>query len=123
MKPIIAALLISILLIGCTMYDEVLGKEEPELKIIEKEIIKEKIIYRDRNIIIPCNATNITKCPEYNYTTTNREIELIRRIRLLENQQDRFINHSDCFDDLNKTKKKLEDCKDELCGEWNSSWC
>jgi len=103
------------------MYKEALD-EEPEIieKEVIREVIKEKIIYKDRNITIPCNVTY----KEYNYSgSTNREIELIRRIRFLEGQQDKFINHSDCFDELNKTEAKLNDCEHELCYEWNSSWC
>jgi len=108
------------LLIGCSAYKEILDEEEPEPQVIEKEFIKEKIIYRNITVKEPCNIT----CPGYNYTgSTEREIELIRRIRFLEGQQDKFINHSDCFDELNKTKVRLEECEHELCYEWNSSWC
>jgi len=122
MKKLILILLIGILLIGCSTYKELLPEQEPQIirEEVIKEVIKEKIIYR--NTTIPCNIT--PECPEYNYTSsTNRELELIRRIKFLEGQQDKFINHSDCFDDLNKTKIKLEDCEEELCYEWNSSWC
>ncbi len=100
--------LIGVLLIGCSKPIEM----ECENKTITinntiKEIIeKEIIIYK--NITIPCNKTQY----EYRGNTT-RELELIRRIGFLESQQDKFINHSDCFDELNKTNNKLEDCEDE----------
>jgi hypothetical protein len=32
-------------------------------------------------------------------------------------------NDSECHDELNNTTKKLKDCEEELCYEWNSSWC
>ena len=124
---IIPILLISLVLTGCG-FEELLPEQEPE--VIEKEcepIIKKEIEYIDRNITIPCNITNTTintTYIQYNYTgSTTREIELIRRISFCESQQDKFINNSDCFDELNTTKVKLEDCEHELCYEWNSSWC
>lgn len=85
---------------------------------IKETVEKEIIIYR--NVTLPCNTT--VTC-EYNYTgTTSRELELIRRIGFLEGQQDKFINHSDCFDDLNRTNNELKDCEEEIC-KFNSSWC
>jgi len=61
-------------------------------------------------------------CPS---TGFNREytLSLIRRVKFLEGNQDKFINHSDCFDELNKTKIELDRCKDDLCSNWNVSWC
>ena len=121
MKKIISILLISILLMGCSTYKEILDQEEPKPQLIE-EVIKEKIVYIDRNITIkePCNITQ----QECNYTSSiSRKLELIRRIQFLEGQQNKFINHSDCFDVLNKTEVKLEECEEELCDEWNISWC
>jgi len=104
------------------MYDEVLDKE-PE--VIEKEIIKEKIVYRNITIKEPCNLTCepcIDNLTIYS-TEVPREIQLIKRIKFLENQQNKYFNDSECNDNLNKTEKKLDDCKEELCDEWNSSWC
>jgi len=111
MKPTI--LLISILLIGCT-------------PIIEKEcepIFQEKIVYQ--NITIYRNRTDCIKddiclC---NVTSSNeRELELIRRLKFLEGQTDKYFNDSECNDDLNRTENKLKECEEELC-EYNSSWC
>ena len=117
------------ILAGCSTYKEILDEPEQKPEVITKEVIKEKIVYRDRNITIPCeNITEIINitCPKYQYETANpssREIELIRRIRFLESQTDKYFNDSDCNDELNETKVKLEDCEEELCYEWNSSWC
>ncbi len=107
-------LLISILLIGCS-------KEVIECENITNTI--ETIKYIDRNITITekCNITNNTI--KYNYVgNTSRELELIRRIKFLEGQQDKYFNDSECNDNLNKSEIKLEDCEDEVC-KWNSSWC
>jgi len=107
-------------LTGCTMYDEVLDKEDPKPEVIEKEVIKEvikeKIVYRDRNI------TN--ECPVYNNNTPReRELELIRRLRYHEEQQNLYFNDSECNWELNQSNKELEKCENELCYEWNESWC
>jgi len=119
MKLII--LLTLILLMGCSTYREILDEEEPQPQIIEKEIIKEKIVYRNITIKEPCNLT-CPECPVYT-GTKERELELIRRLKFLEGQQDKYFNDSECNDELNKTNKELEECKEELCYEWNSSWC
>jgi len=101
---------ISIGIIGCT-----------RTEYIEKTIINNTIEIKE--IKIPCNLT----CPEciYNVSTYNRtrELELIRRLKFLENQQDKYFNDSECNDELNRTENKLKDCERELCEEWNSSWC
>ena len=105
------------ILAGCSTYKEILDEPEQKPEVITKEVIKEKIIYKDRNITIPCNIT----CPETDCPAD--KLELIRRISFLESQTDKYWNNSDCFDELNTTKVKLEDCEEELCYEWNSSWC
>jgi len=124
MLKLIPILLISILLTGCG-FEELMPEQEKEVieKEVIKEVIKEKIVYIDRNITVPCNTTN--ECPEYeyNYTSSNRELELIRRLRFLESQTDKYFNDSECNWELNKSKIRLEDCEHELCYEWNSSWC
>ena len=118
----LAILLISILLMGCSIYKEVID-EEPQM-IIEKEVIKEKIVYIDRNITIPCNVTCSEEDVELmNKFSSDRELELIRRLKFLEGQTDKYFNDTECRDELNETNVKLEDCEEELCDEWNSSWC
>ncbi len=109
---LIPILLISILLIGCS-------KEA----LVCENVTIETIKYINRNITITekCNITNNTI--KYTYTgTTSRELELIRRLSFCEGQQDKFINHSDCFDELNESNNELKDCEDEMCKD-NSSWC
>lgn len=118
-------LIVLVILTGCG-FEELLPDKEPEPpQVIEKEVIKEKIVYIDRNITIPCNVTNVT-CPEfseYNYTSsTSRETELIRRIRFLEGQTDKYWNFTECDWELNQSDKSLKKCREELC-EFNSSWC
>lgn len=72
------------------------------------------------NNTIPCNIT----CPKIN-TSYNRDyvLGLIRQLKRLEKNQDRYWNNTECFDDLNRTTNELDECKQELCNEWNSSWC
>ncbi len=124
-----AILLISILLIGCTT----LTIEEKE-SICKKECLSDGWEYGTFVGINFCNCFNRTitinnttyintTCTQYNYTnSTSRELELIRRIKLLENNQDKYFNDSECNDNLNKSEIKLEDCEDEVC-KWNISWC
>ena len=112
------------LLVGCSAYKELID-EEPQVieKEVIKEVIKEKIVYLVKNITIPCNTTDVI-CPIYNNTPRERELELIRRLRYLESQQNLYFNDSECNWELNRTKIELEDCKDELCDcEYNNSWC
>ena len=123
MKLII--LLISILLIGCSK--EVLVCENitntiETIKYINNTIIKEVNITCDKG---------------------SRELELIRRLKFLENQQDELIiNETECMPhnkteedledcenkidmykrDIEELEDELEDCEDEVC-KWNSSWC
>ena len=91
--------------------------------IIERNVTVNRTIYLNNTITInntlPCNITE----PELNVSfDRSYTLELIRRIIFLEGQQDQFINHSDCFDELNVTTIKLDKCTNELCYE-NSSWC
>lgn len=108
-----------ILLIGCT----------PNPIIIERNITINNTIYNITyinntiyiNDTVPCNITEPK--PEINISfDRSYTLELIRRLKFLEGQQNQFINHSDCFDELNTTTIKLDKCTDELCYE-NSSWC
>ncbi len=124
MKLII--LLISILLIGCSKPMEI------ECKNITINNTKIEYVY---NTTI--KEVNIT-CDE-----TEREMELIRRLKFLENQQDKWvINDTECMPhniteeqlqtcedkidmyerDIDELEDELEDCEEELC-EYNSSWC
>ncbi len=124
-----AILLISILLIGglvgCTTYEEEpVPKIVEGAKIIEKEdIVNQEVINNTiYETIYIINNTNLT-CSGCNYTGTKaRELELIRRIRVLESNQDKYFNDSECNDNLNKSENELVDCEDKLC-EYNSSWC
>jgi len=126
MKKII--ILLTILLIG-----GVIGCSKPteiECQNITINNTIETIKYI--NITKPCNLTS----------SKERELELIRRIKFLEGQQNKWIiNETECA--YNITEKKLQNCKDKidmyerdieeledelknctesLC-EHNSSWC
>ncbi len=148
MKLII--LLISILLIGCTT----LTIEEKE-SICKKECLSDGWQYGTFVGVNFCNCYNktitinntiekIVKEP-YNITCDkeSRELELIRRIKFLEGQQDKWIinetecmphnkteedlenceNKSDMYErDIEELEDELEDCEEEVC-KWNSSWC
>jgi len=108
-------LILSLLLIGCT----------PNPIIIERNITT--YINRTINNTIYINDTvlcNITE-PIINTTIYDRDyvLGLIRQLKKYENQQDLYLNNSDCYDDLNRTETKLDICEDVMCREWNSSWC
>ena len=127
-------LIISILLIGCSKPVEI------ECQNITINNTVEIIKYINNTIIKEVNIT----CQKYDYGgTTSKEIELIRRIKLLENSQDEWIiNETECMphnvteedlrdceddldiseDDIDDLEDDLEDCEDELC-DINSSWC
>lgn len=124
-------LLISILLIGCT-----------RTEYIKETIYINNTIEINRTIELPCNLT----CPELscNYTGSKaRELDLIRRISFLENQQDKWIiNETECMvhnkteedlekcwdkldiyeDDIDDLEDELEDCEEINC-EYNETWC
>jgi len=121
----LAILLITILLLGCT-----------RTEYIKETVYINNTIFINKTIEIPCNLT----CPEcvYNYSR-ERELELIRRLKFLENQQDKLIiNETECIDnniktnyedklnmyerDIEELEDELENCEEEIC-EYNSSWC
>ena len=121
MKPII--LLITILLLGCSKPIEI----ECENITINNTI--ETIKYINITIKEPCNLT----------CSKERELELIRRIKFCEGQQDKWImNETECIDnntvanyeskldmyerDIEELEDEIENCTEELC-EWNSSRC
>ena len=102
-----------VLLIGCT----------PNPIIIERNITT--YINRTINHTITINNTcNITE-PIINTTIYDRDyvLGLIRQLKKYENQQNLYFNNSDCYDDLNKTQTELYKATNELCNEWNHSWC
>jgi len=105
----ISILLITILLIGCT-----------KTEYIKETIYINNTIEIIKEIEIPYNLT-CPECPVYN-GSTDRELELIRRLKFFENQQSKYFNDTECQDSLNRTEKELEDCKEELC-EHNVSSC
>lgn len=140
-------LLISILLIGGLIGCSTQTKEEKE-KICETNCINEGWQYGNWIGLSYCNCHNETiiinktrtifnetikyvnktlECTESNYSsttssTTSKELELIRRLKFLENQQDKYFNDSECNWELNRSNVELENCEEEIC-EWNSSWC
>ncbi|KKK89278.1 hypothetical protein LCGC14_2734750, partial [marine sediment metagenome] len=76
-------------------------------------------INRTINNTLPCNITK----PKIN-TSFDRSymLSLIRRVKFLEGQQDKYWNNSECSWELNRSNVKLDIAEKELC-EWNSSWC
>ena len=121
-------LLISILLIGCSKQAEI------ECKNITINNTIDTIKYVNVTVIKEVNIT----CDE-----TLRELDLIRRIKFLEGQQNKcIINETECMphnvteedlekcedrldtyeDDIDELDDELDDCEDELC-EYNSTEC
>ncbi len=98
--------------------------------IIERNITRNITINRTINNTIyiynttieQCNITckNCPPCSEYN---RDYVLSLIRQLKRLEENQDKYWNNTECYDDLNHTDIELKECKAELCNEWNSSWC
>lgn len=122
-----AILLITILLIGCSKPIEI----KCENITINNTIETIKFIDKYINITIkePCNLT----------CSKERELELIRRIKFLEEQQDNLmINETECIDndtktnyedkldmyerDIEELEDELDNCTKEVC-RWNSSEC
>ena len=124
-------LILSLLLIGCT----------PNPIIIERNNTINRTIYVNNTIYIndtiPCNQTS----PEINITYDR--LELIRRLKYLEGQQDkRIINETECMphnateenlkecwgdrdrymDDIYELDDELDECETRLC-DINSTWC
>ena len=127
-KPILI-LLFSILLIG-----GLIGCTKP----IELECENITI----NNTIETIKYINITREPCNLTSSKERELELIRRIKFLEGQQNKWIiNETECMyniteeklqnckdkidmykRDIEELEDELEDCEDEIC-EYNESWC
>ncbi len=114
-------LLVLIVLIGCSKAALVC-----ENTTINNTI--ETIKYVNNTIIKEVNIT----CDE-----TAREMELIRRLKFLENNQDKLImnetrcigNNSRCEDkldmyirDIDELEDELYNCTEQIC-DLNSSWC
>ena len=95
----------------------------------------ERLVYVDRNITVYKNQTtylNGTECIceevlcEENTTSGYSKayvLNLIRQIRVCDKHTDNYGNSNETLADLNTCIDKLEDCENELCNEWNSSWC
>lgn len=123
MNKIIPILLISILLIGCKPI-------EIECENITINNTIETVKYINITVKEPCNSSR------------ERELELIRRIKFLEGQQNKWIiNETECIyniteeklqncknkidmhkRDIEEVEEELKDCEKEIC-EYNSSWC
>ena len=86
-----------VLLVGCTKVITI-------TEVINETIYKNNTIYINQTIYL--NNTIIEPCNESIYTT-DYVLGLIRQLKHYERTQDRFINHSDCFDILNNTNTKL----------------
>ena len=83
-------------------------------------------IEKIKEVRIPCNLT----------FSKEREMELIRRLKFCENQQDKLImDETECDNntnyegkidmykrDIEELEDELEDCEEGLC-EYNESWC
>ena len=107
----IMSVLALLIILGCT----------PNPIIIERNITINRTInhtiYITNTTIEPCNVTKVNTSFDRSYT-----LELIRRIKFLEGQQDKYWNNSECSWELNKSNYELEECEEELC-EFNSTWC
>ncbi len=118
----ITILLITILLIGCT-------RTEYINNTITINNTIETIKYINITIKEPCNLT----------CSKERELELIRRIKFCEGQQNKWImNETECINnntvanyegkldmyerDIEELEDELDNCTKELC-RWNSTRC
>ena len=119
MKKVIMVLIFAVFIVGCTRIVEV-----------DRNITIEKIVYQNVTTIVKeeCNTT----FNDVFDISQSREIELIRRIRFLENEQDDCIlqedkceeNCTEFKEDLEMVERDLDDCEEELCEEYNDSgWC
>ena len=98
----IIAVLVLIILSGCTANPI----------IIERNITVERIVYNNTIVYInnTINNTLAEQCPN------DTRLELIRRIKYLEGQQDTYIiNETDCMPH-NITEEDLEDCRQDIYG-------
>lgn len=106
-----------ILLIGCT----------PDPIMIERNITINRTVYLNNTIVInntiPCDVC--ANCSEIESTVYDRQyvLGLIRQLKYYEKQQGLYFNDSECYWELNQSNFKLEKAEEELCLNWNSSWC
>ncbi len=100
MKKIIIGLVVLILvLVGCIKY----------VDVVRNVTINHTIIINN-TIIEKCNTTFNDKWD----ISESRELELIRRIRVCENQREECVFDMECHDDLEDTEEDLDDCEDDL---------
>ncbi len=121
----IIVLMVLIVLVGCSKpiecHNITINNTTETIKYINNTIIKE--------VNITCNKES-------------RELELIRRLKFLEKQQDESINETECLihnateerlqncrdktdmyeRDIDELDEEIEDCEEEIC-KWNSTWC
>ncbi len=114
---IMLVLALLIVVVGCT---------NPDVIYINRTIYNDSCIpiIINNTIIETCNITCpvLEDCPS---TGFNRDytLSLIQRVKFLEGRQDLYWNDTECHYDLNRTEFKLEECEEEICDNWNSSWC
>ena len=108
----ITIVMLLILVVGCT----------PSIVYVDRNntIYKDNIIYINNTINNTMPGCDLNASSNYN---RDYVLNLIRQIKRCEANQDKFFNSSDCEDELNQTEHRLEQAENELCDEWNSSWC
>ncbi len=79
-------------------------------------------IYRDRVNQTVCDPCIQQPCRTGGYSRIYVN-SLLREIKILQWNQDKFWNYSDCLVDLNNSQDNYMKAKEELCNEWNASWC
>lgn len=94
------------------------------------EVEVEKIVYVDRNITVSTNnetpdCPSVAVCGECadGQYSRNYTLGLIRQLKRYERNQDKYFNDSECIEELNQTKIKLNATVWELCHNWNVTWC
>ena len=116
MKWISITMVMVLLIVGCSNPTVITIN-----RTINHTIYKNNTIYINNTIIEPCNVTG----PEINISfDRSYTLELIRRIKYLEGQQNKYFNNnSDCDWELNQSNIRRKKAEDELCDNWNSTWC
>ena len=96
--------------------------KEPEVKECPVPEVKEckEVICPGPEII----TRNVTIYKEVNTTCQGSYVlGLIKQIKRCEANQENYWNSSICYYDLNQSNIELRQCKEEMCDEYNSSWC
>ena len=147
-KSLIICIFICILLIGCSKGNVDMNKTCEDICLLDGfqygrfagmgycNCFNRTIIIN--NTIIINDTTNInTTYTQCNKTPKERELELIRRLKFLENNQDNLImNETECIGnesickgklemferDIDDLEDELDNCTDTLC-DLNSTWC